>query len=533
MPRKYKLTIGAVSDPPFDVPSVYLPTSTKFIHWSVPLHAYTSIDLDYKLTGYDWFNRDLTWSLDTAPSGMSINSTTGVISWTPTEPQAGDHTVTARLTPLNGIAVTRTWTITAGTADHIFVATTGNDTTGTGAIGAPYATLSKACGEITSAGDKVIMMRGGTYSGQNIGQPGTPLLSGLDFTESTQLLITAYPGETVIFDQTDTQYGLHQYTDYVVMDKLEVKNCTGNESAGILLWTKNACKRSSVHDSDWNRQFNCAGFYAGGDNVLDSCEAYDNNCTSGCTGGLYNNHNYIFYCDKVGATGETFVIDCLSGGDNKTNEAASGFRIKHSGTGAQVHLHRCVSRYSDVATCVGSDYSSLRHSISYGESTGEHVNNADAGGKTNGMLIDHCTIIIHDNGTDVNGNSASGVFHPGWSFTTTTVNEGVRIQDTTIINKLARSGNGGCLISFSEAVGAPDTNDFQIRDCKLYAPSDSGLMNDDGSFLNVAGINARTNSSGNTYEGAAPSSLVINDVGGGTNLTKTSWTWNNSAETLT
>lgn len=48
-------------------------------------------------------------------------------------------------------------------AADIYVATTGNDTTGTGAIGAPYATLAKAH-SAANAGDTIIF-RAGTYAG--------------------------------------------------------------------------------------------------------------------------------------------------------------------------------------------------------------------------------------------------------------------------------------------------------------------------------------------------------------------------------
>jgi hypothetical protein len=48
-------------------------------------------------------------------------------------------------------------------AANLFVATTGNDTTGVGTIGAPYATLAKAL-SVAEDGDSVVL-RGGTYAG--------------------------------------------------------------------------------------------------------------------------------------------------------------------------------------------------------------------------------------------------------------------------------------------------------------------------------------------------------------------------------
>lgn len=68
-----------------------------------------------------------------------------------------------------------------------FVATDGNDVTGTGAEGSPYATLAKAI-TVAASGDSIII-RGGTYRQGGISQP-----------VAKSLTIVAYPGETPIFN---------------------------------------------------------------------------------------------------------------------------------------------------------------------------------------------------------------------------------------------------------------------------------------------------------------------------------------------
>jgi trimeric autotransporter adhesin len=69
-----------------------------------------------------------------------------------------------------------------------YVATNGNDTTGTGSVSAPYATLSKAISSSIS-GDNIVI-RGGTYRGQG----------AISIGATKTLKIMAYPGETPIFN---------------------------------------------------------------------------------------------------------------------------------------------------------------------------------------------------------------------------------------------------------------------------------------------------------------------------------------------
>ena len=54
----------------------------------------------------------LTFSLDVAPSGMTIDATSGLIQWTPAISQLGDHNVTVRVTDADGLFDTQPFTIT-------------------------------------------------------------------------------------------------------------------------------------------------------------------------------------------------------------------------------------------------------------------------------------------------------------------------------------------------------------------------------------------------------------------------------------
>jgi hypothetical protein len=52
------------------------------------------------------------FSLDDFPSGMMIHSTTGLIQWTPGNPEVGSHTVTVRAQDSEGLADTQDFELT-------------------------------------------------------------------------------------------------------------------------------------------------------------------------------------------------------------------------------------------------------------------------------------------------------------------------------------------------------------------------------------------------------------------------------------
>ncbi|MBP0011424.1 putative Ig domain-containing protein, partial [Roseofilum sp. Belize Diploria] len=67
----------------------------------------------YPMQGSDPDGDLLLWSLDQAPSGMSIHSTTGEITWTPTAEQLGEQEVAVRLTDAQGSYTGVAFTLTA------------------------------------------------------------------------------------------------------------------------------------------------------------------------------------------------------------------------------------------------------------------------------------------------------------------------------------------------------------------------------------------------------------------------------------
>jgi uncharacterized repeat protein (TIGR01451 family) len=57
----------------------------------------------------------LTFSLITAPAGMTIDAASGLIEWTPTDVQVGEHTVTVRVEDSGGLSATQDFVITVTT----------------------------------------------------------------------------------------------------------------------------------------------------------------------------------------------------------------------------------------------------------------------------------------------------------------------------------------------------------------------------------------------------------------------------------
>src|SRR4029450_11743115 len=59
----------------------------------------------------------LTYSLDTAPAGMTINSASGLIGWTPTSGQVGSNAVAVRVNDGHGGSATQSFTINVAPAN--------------------------------------------------------------------------------------------------------------------------------------------------------------------------------------------------------------------------------------------------------------------------------------------------------------------------------------------------------------------------------------------------------------------------------
>lgn len=103
----------------------------------------------------------------------------------------------------------------------LHVATTGNDSSGTGTSTNPYATLNRAL-QVATAGTKIIVHQG-TYTGYTS--------SSKQGTASAPILITTAPGEgPVIFDRLGISNEIMHLTDvaYMIIENITFRGATGN-----------------------------------------------------------------------------------------------------------------------------------------------------------------------------------------------------------------------------------------------------------------------------------------------------------------
>jgi hypothetical protein len=111
------------------------------------------------------------------------------------------------------------------TGTILYVATTGNDTTGNGAIGNPYLTIGKANSMLTAGVGGTIYVRGGTYSMTS----GPVYLKG--GTSSSWTRLRRYPGESVILDG-----GLAQSAPFESIDRVGYLEIHGFKTQYFNAW---------------------------------------------------------------------------------------------------------------------------------------------------------------------------------------------------------------------------------------------------------------------------------------------------------
>lgn len=115
-----------------------------------------------------------TFALNNPKQGMAIQQKTGILHWTPTSSQVGQHYVGVSVTDSAGTKqLTVPLAVTAGAADSagIYVAPDGNDITGNGSATAPYGSIAKAA-SVATAGS-TLYLRGGDYFNAEYGKPFT------------------------------------------------------------------------------------------------------------------------------------------------------------------------------------------------------------------------------------------------------------------------------------------------------------------------------------------------------------------------
>src|SRR6266576_2401945 len=148
------------------------------------------------------------------------------------------------------LAITLVCLVTPGGAATYYVSTTGNDATGDGSAGNPWATIDHADFlSLLNPGDTVVV-QAGTYpqasgegvllqnSGGTNGAPVTYLANGIVLIDQS-----AFSGQT---------YGFQVQSPYIIVSGFEIKGAAhGIALDASLIWTGNNCTVTNnvIHDS--------------------------------------------------------------------------------------------------------------------------------------------------------------------------------------------------------------------------------------------------------------------------------------------
>lgn len=219
---------------------------------------------------YQWERTTLGVTGGTAPASVTT-AITGANNATYLTTAADEgHALSCEVTVVNahGTKSASSGTATVLFPNAIYVAPSGNDSTGTGTVSNPYASIARANTAATAAGAKVYL-RGGTYA------PSSVITWNQSGTAANRKMLLAYPGEVPLIDGVNTPANQSLLTisaAYVTVRGLDVRNA---KRTGISGWNGNnlLIQRCRVRDSVRG------GIFFGGDtitsafsNVIDGCE---------------------------------------------------------------------------------------------------------------------------------------------------------------------------------------------------------------------------------------------------------------------
>lgn len=153
----------------------------EIISWS-PSTAYPNLPYLYRV-GVIGGQAPYTYSVVSAPAGVTIAASTGELSWITPASATGPLSIRLRVTDSLDASIEQTLSVQITSTGFYFVSPTGNDSTGTGTITNPWKTIAHALNKGVS-GD-TLYVRGGSYSG------------GFDFVGGKITRIVGYPGDAM------------------------------------------------------------------------------------------------------------------------------------------------------------------------------------------------------------------------------------------------------------------------------------------------------------------------------------------------
>ncbi len=242
-----------------------------------------------------------------------------------------------------------------------FVATTGNDTTGDGSIGNPWATIGKFHTAQANPGD-TCYMRGGTYTF------ATRNVLTKDGTNGSPIRLFAYPGETPLLDGINMTLQAGLENDYsLVLDNaswwyIKGISVTRSPSGGILFFntsSNNILEQCVAYENgrlDTGDGTGIRVYSTSANNLVLNCDSHHNrdqssdggnadgfsgsstgtgNVWRGCRAWFNSDDGFDFF-NLVGTPGAALVDTCWvwrSGYDDALNPLGNGNGMKQGGGG--------------------------------------------------------------------------------------------------------------------------------------------------------------------------------------------------------
>ena len=148
-----------------------------------------------------------TFSLTTAPSGMTIDAATGEVTWANPVTSGSPHSVTVHVVDDEASTADVSWTITVSTSNWLFLDSVSGNDANAGTIASPKQTINGFYLETPTYDARLdatydgygVIFRTGTYNTDGCHLEGPDRVLLRDVKPHIWL---AYPGETVVFDMT-------------------------------------------------------------------------------------------------------------------------------------------------------------------------------------------------------------------------------------------------------------------------------------------------------------------------------------------
>ena len=211
------------------VGTLYGPIEFEIISWPLT-KAYPGIEYNIKI-GAIGGQYPYLYTLEQNPDGMVIDSSTGIVSWTPDISLENTNVdVVLSVTDNTGSSINQSFSINVTKAGFFFISPTGNDSSGNGSIGSPWRSLNSSINKAGS--DGIIYARGGNYT------------ESVSISGSSSNKWIAFPGETPVLDLNFST--IRMTGDYGYVDGFEITNASTYAffSEGADRWT---FRRNHMH----------------------------------------------------------------------------------------------------------------------------------------------------------------------------------------------------------------------------------------------------------------------------------------------